>query len=167
MKLHIIDNGFANKAGHNFEYTKSVYEEWVRRGNEALIYCNPVNDETITGKFNLIPIFASDKRRSYFLESGMGFLNKPFHALNGLFNIFEANNSFLHDLKKIDKRTLSNDDVVFVHTLNQRSLFALYRWYRSLNQYQRPRFVLLFRNTTMHYGIKNGISQYISFIKHC
>lgn len=153
MKLHILDNGFAKKSGHNFEYTKSVYEEWVRRGNEAVIYCTQVDDGDVRGKFNLVPLFSVDVRESYSKVRVPQWLNK-FLRLQGVFNTLAGNRSFLNDLKKIDIKSLSEGDVVLVHTLDQNSLFALYRWYRSLAPAKRPFFILLFRFTTMHCGDK-------------
>jgi glycosyltransferase involved in cell wall biosynthesis len=150
MKLHIFDNGFANKVGHSFEYTKSVYEEWVARGNEAFVYCTHVEDEAVEKSFNTIPIFTIDARGSYLSIKIPQSVNK-FLRLNGILNAFAGSRSFLNDLKKIDARFLSEDDIVLVHTLNQNSLFAIYLWYRSLPQSERPRLVLLFRFATMHY----------------
>ncbi len=151
MKLHILDNGFASKVGHHFEYTRSVYEEWVGRGNEASIYCTPVDDEAVRTKFNIVPAFSIDPREYYSSVRIPQLANKFLH-LNGALDAIAGNRSFLSDLKKVGKGPFASDDIVLVHTLSQTSLVALYLWYRSFALAERPWLVLLFRYATMQYG---------------
>ena len=144
MKLHIFDNGLVNKSGHSFVYTTSVYKEWVRRGNETIVYANKVFDDDLKKGYTVVPLFSHYIRQPYSPVRIPSFLNKIFH-LNGILNFIFGNFSYWRDLKKLDKKTFANDDIVLIHTINQSFLFAVYWWYRSLSESNLPYLVILFR----------------------
>ncbi len=143
MKLFIFDNGLENKSGHHFAYATALYNEWTRRGFEAVIITNKKFDSDLRGKYNIIPIFSHYIRKGSSSIKIPSRLNKILH-LKGLINFIFENKSYFKDLKSI-KNNFSSDDIVLIHTIDPTFLFGVYCWYRSLPKNRTPYLVLLFR----------------------
>lgn len=143
-KLHIFDNGLKNKTGHHFEYSTSVYNEWVRRGGEVTIYSVIGVDEELTKKYTIRPLFTR-YIYDYYLSSGFPSI------FNGILNLVFGNLSYFRDLRRLGKNFFSKEDVVLIHTINHSMLIAIYLWYRLLSKDKLPYLFLLFRYNNIVY----------------
>jgi len=137
-KLHILDSGYSGYAGHHYEYTSVVYDEWVGRGGEAAIYAAKLAEGGPETDCNVRRIF----RRS--LHSFFTPFRLP-ALINGMLNLLLGNAFYLRDLRKIRNSGFSNKDIILIHTINHSMLPAVYLWYKALPQEHAPYLLLLFR----------------------
>jgi glycosyltransferase involved in cell wall biosynthesis len=157
IKLHIFDNAFLREAGHDYEYTVSVYKAWESRGGKAFIY-GPVDaEDEFQTQFSFVPLFSHHRNKFY------SPIPLP-KVANGLLNIIAGNPSYLGDLKKLKPDIFSVNDVVLIHTLNHAQIFAVCNWYRSLPPGNLPYLVLLFRNNNIIYPGRRLLTYYIYWI---
>ena len=138
MKLHILDCALLDKRGHHYEYVKSVYDEWVRRGLPASVYCHKMAQADILRYFNANGIFSRSIHNRSPLVPGFG-------KLNLLINFIVTNYVFYSELKGGLPAARNPNDIYFIHTIDINQLFGLYAWYRSIRSEIRPRLALIFR----------------------
>lgn len=138
MKLHIVDCSLLDKRGHHYEYVKSVYDEWARRGLPVSVHCHKNAQADILRYFDAHGVFS---RSMHHRTSPVPISGK----MNLLINFIAANRAFRKELKEGMPRAGNQDEVYFFHTIDVNQLFGLYSWYRSIRRESRPRLALIFR----------------------
>jgi len=138
MKLHIFDSPLIDKRGHNYEYAKSICDEWRRRGLDAIVYAHQRLEPELAVDLPAVPLFS----KGNFCPLP---LDLKITKLNHLVNFPLKNISFFRELRKIEPARFSRDDVLLFPSIDYNQLFATLLWYRLLPEQQRPLLVLLFR----------------------
>jgi len=138
MKLHIFDSPLMDKRGHNYEYAKSICDEWRRCGYEATVYSHQKVEPDIAQSLPAEPLFS----RGNFCPLP---LDLKITKLNHLVNFPLKNFIFFRELQKVDPNRFSRDDLLLFPSIDYNQLFATLLWYRLLPELQKPLLVLLFR----------------------
>ena len=138
MKLHFFDSPLIDKRGHNYEYAKSICDEWRRCGYDATVYAHQRVEPEIAESLGAVPLFS----RGNFCQLP---LDLKITKLNHLVNFPLKNLRFFRELRNVAPSRFSRDDVILFPCIDYNQLFATLLWYRLLPEKHKPLLVLLFR----------------------
>ncbi|MBI1920691.1 MAG: glycosyltransferase family 4 protein [Geobacter sp.] len=154
MKLHIIESTLTSKSGHEFEYAKSVYDEWVARGHEARVYSNIGTEREIVDTLRAIPLFP---RANY---------NSPMvRSKNPILQFVVNNFYYFRALRQVDKHSLASDDILLFPTLTHFQLLGIFAWYLLLPVARRPLMVLILRFTNIEFVPQRRLTKHSYFYR--
>lgn len=137
--LYIIDPFLKTLGGHYYTMDRGYVEGAKRLGHRSLILADRRIDAKIAAELPVERVF-NEQQHLWFPNER--FLRIP--RFGKLLDKLSINLVFFwHLLQKLNRRTITRDDVVFIPTTTPRLLYGCAWWYRMIPAEKRPRLILL------------------------
>lgn len=135
--LCIVDNALKSFVGHNFEYSRCLYECAAKRGEPILVLGHRAPDERITRYF---PFERTFRRSHYDLITTVP-------VIRDLINPTVQNYLFFRDLRAALKKRCSADWIVFTPAMNHNHIYGWAAWLQTVSPRECPTVILFVRNS--------------------